>query len=253
LIARSAIGAETLEVAMHRIALTFGLLQDDLTLDVMSDGKLSGLALRFVDQDIVRPNFLHELLLRVFWRMLAWLAGGTLPAERFDFAFECPSYANSYARIFPSSLQFGQPQTAFWFETSRLQRSVRRDEVALQAFIADMQTILIVPRGTDEVIARVRSHLHHAQPAWPDLTETARALAMSGSTLQRRLAIEGTSFQSVKDELRRDLAIVRLNTSAVPLAALADELGFANSAAFQRAFKSWTGSPPGSYRRSGPA
>ncbi len=74
---------------------------------------------------------------------------------------------------------------------------------------------------------------------------------MSTATLQRRLANEGTSFQSLKDELRRDTAIVRLNTSTVSLAALAFELGFADSAAFQRAFKGWTGSAPGTYRRDG--
>ena len=74
---------------------------------------------------------------------------------------------------------------------------------------------------------------------------------MSNSTLQKHLANEGTSFQSLKDTLRRDIAVVRLNTSSVSLAALADELGFADSAAFQRAFKSWTGSAPGNYRRGG--
>jgi AraC-like DNA-binding protein len=71
---------------------------------------------------------------------------------------------------------------------------------------------------------------------------------MSTSTLQRHLATEGTSYQALKDLLRRDLAIVRLGTSTAPVAVIAGELGFADSAAFQRAFKSWTGSPPGSYR-----
>jgi AraC-like DNA-binding protein len=75
---------------------------------------------------------------------------------------------------------------------------------------------------------------------------------MAASTLQRRLAMDGTSFQSLKDELRRDLAIVRLHTSTASLSALADELGFADSTAFQRAFKKWTGSAPGSYRRGRP-
>ena len=61
----------------------------------------------------------------------------------------------------------------------------------------------------------------------------------------------GASFQSLKDELRRDLAILHLHTSATPLSKLADALGFADSAAFQRAFKGWTGSAPGVYRRGG--
>ena len=71
------------------------------------------------------------------------------------------------------------------------------------------------------------------------------------ATLQRRLANEGTSFQSLKDALRHDVAIVRLNTSAVPLATVAYELGFADSSPFQRVFKGWTGSAPGAYRRGG--
>lgn len=251
LIARSAVGAVDLEVAMRRIARSFRLLQDDVVLEPVREGALAGLALRFTDPSVARPAFLHELLLRVVWRLLAWLAGGRLPAVRFDFAFETPPYAGSYGKVFPAPLNFGRPQSAFWFDATRLQDPVRRDETALRAFLADAQANVIVPRRDDVVSARVRSHLQQTQPAWPDLAATAEALHMSTSTLQRRLASEGTSFQSLKDELRRDMAIVRLNTSTVPLATLADELGFADSTAFQRAFKCWTGSAPGAYRRGG--
>ncbi len=252
LVARSALNAGTLEVAMRRAARTFGLLQEDVVLEPVRDGALAGWALRFSDPSIARQAFLHELLLRVLWRLLAWLVGDALPAVRFDFAFESPPYAGNYGKIFPALLRFGQLQSALWFDAERLQAPVRRDEAALRAYLADAERQVIVPRRSDDAASsRVRSHLHQTLPAWPDLVATADALHMSPSTLQRRLAREGTSFQTLKDELRRDMAIVRLYTSTVPLAALADELGFADSAAFRRAFKGWTGSSPGVYRRGG--
>ncbi|MEJ8827188.1 AraC family transcriptional regulator [Variovorax humicola] len=252
LMARSAISATTLDVAIRRMAHTLRLLQDDVVLEPARDGDLAGLMFRFAQPARAQLTFLHELLLRIFWRALAWLVGGQLPAARFDFAFESPAYAGSYGKVFPAPLRFGCGHSAFWFDVKHLQSPVRRDEAALRSFLADARAQVIVPgRGDDLLSTRVRSHLQHAQPAWPDLIATADALHMSSSTLQRRLANEGTTFQSLKDELRRDTAIVRLNTSAVPLGALAFELGFADSAAFQRAFKGWTGSAPGAYRRSG--
>jgi AraC-like DNA-binding protein len=67
---------------------------------------------------------------------------------------------------------------------------------------------------------------------------------MAASTLQKRLAADGTSFQALKDALRRTGHRPPPHQT-VPLVALADELGFADSAAFQRAFKSWTAAPGG--------
>lgn len=252
LTARSALGARNLEMAIRRVARTFCLLQDDVVLEPVREGPLAGLTLRFTDSSTERPTFLHESLLRVLWRLLAWLAGGQLPAARFDFAFKSPLHVGSYGKVFPAPLQFEQARSAFWFDAARLRDPMRRDETALRAFLAHAHTHVIVPkRGDDLFSARVRRHLQQTQPAWPDLAATADALHMSSPTLQRRLASEGASFQALKDELRRDVAIVRLNTSSVRLAALAYELGFTDSAAFQRAFKGWTGSAPGAYRRGG--
>ncbi len=250
LIARSAMGAPDLEAAIRRSARTFNLLQDDLVLELVRDGQLAGVTLRFLEPTVSRPLFVYEMLLRISWRLLAWLAGGRLPVTRFDFAFERPPHVDCYDKVFPAPLHFGQQRLAFWFEGRRLKGPVRRDEAALRAFLADAHAYFIVPPLSREpTVARVRQYLRQTQSGWPDLAATAAALHKSCSTLQRHLAAEGTSFQALKDELRRDIAIVRLSSSPVPLAALALELGFTDSATFQRAFKGWTGSPPGTYRQ----
>ncbi len=250
LMTRAAITAPTLDRALRHIAHVLRLLQDDVMLVHVAEGTRSGVALRFEREAIGQRPFLHELLLRTFWRLLAWVAGGTLPVVGFDFAFERPAHAGDYAKVFPATLHFGAGRSAFWFEAARLEQPVRRDATELHAFLAEAQAQIIAPRTGDDLCStRVRHHLQSTRPAWPDLTGTAQALHMSAATLQRHLAKEGTSFQALKDGLRRDDAIARLNTRALPLAALASELGFADSAAFQRAFKGWTGSPPGRYRR----
>lgn len=249
MIVRAGVSAPSLDLALARAAHAFNLLQDDLTVEPVREGALAGAALCFTDPARPWPPFLHELLLRVFWRLLAWFAGGRLPAARFDFAFPIPPYAGAYGVVFPAPLRFDRPQSAFWFEARDLQAPVRRDERAVPEFLAHSQANVIVPRPDGETVsARLRRLLQQVQPAWPALPECAQALHLSVATLQRHLAREGVSFQSLKDELRRDLSIQRLNTSRVSIAALAAELGFADSASFQRAFKKWTGGAPGLYR-----
>lgn len=250
LVARSALGAPSLELALRRAARTFNLLQDDVEFACVRAGALAGISLRIADDAIRAQNFLQEMLLRVAWQWLAWLSGGPLPLRRVDFCFDAPPYAANYAQAFATELRLGQPCSALWFDHAVLGAPLQRDADALNAMLRRAPGNLILPQpGAFSCSARVRALLRAAAPAWPELAITAGRLHMSESTLQRRLAAEGTSYQSLKNELRRDLAIVRLNTSEVPLAQLALELGFADTAAFQRAFKGWTGSTPGSYRQ----
>jgi AraC-like DNA-binding protein len=67
--------------------------------------------------------------------------------------------------------------------------------------------------------------------------------------LCRHLAAEGAAFQTLKNELRRDIAIQRLTGTEDAIAAIAGDIGFDDPTAFHRAFRHWTGSTPGAYRR----
>ncbi|KVV21687.1 AraC family transcriptional regulator [Burkholderia multivorans] len=249
LIARSTLGAKTLSAALQRVCESFSLLQDDLTLVPVSDGQLRGVALNMRDGPSGYADFLHALLLRVFWRLLVWLHGGGLVPRNFDFAFDTPAHAEGYDRIFSGTLRFGQAQSAVWFDGTAFEQPMRHDTLALQTFLRATPDNLVGPHLNERACSmRVRSLLQKACPEWPDLTDAAQRLHTSVSALQRHLATEGKSFKMIKDELRRDMAIVRLTGTEISLSAIADELGFADSTAFQRAFKSWTGSSPGTYR-----
>jgi AraC-like DNA-binding protein len=250
LMLRSMLGAATLAHALRRLIATVRLMQDDFGFALVKDGGLAGLRVVFRSDTVAYGTFLHELLLRVFWRLIVWLHGGRLRPSRFDFAFPAPRHAGEYPKVFPGAVRFDENHTTVWFDGANLALPMLRDEAAMREFLSQAPGVVIVPRRSDHAVGtRVRAHLRAQRPAWPDLAATAVALNLSTSTLQRHLAAEGLSYQAVKDQLRLDLAIARLNTSTVPLTTLALELGFADSPAFQRAFKQWTGSAPGSYRR----
>lgn len=250
LTAHCALGAPDLGHAIGRSGHALGLLVDDLTLESRCVGKHAGIGLRFVNASTARWPFLHEMMLRVYWQFFAWLVGGRLPALCVDFAYPRTAQPVRYDKVFPAPTRADCTQSAVWVNVEWLAAPVRRDEAALRAYLADAPANIILPRRFDDVIsARVRDYLVHGRPPWSSLGCTANALHVSTATLQRRLAAENTSFQAVKSELRRDVAITRLGTSAVPVIELAQDLGFADTTAFQRAFKTWTGSAPGMYRR----
>ena len=68
--------------------------------------------------------------------------------------------------------------------------------------------------------------------------------------MQRRLEQEQTRFSEVLDRARLQVAKRLLAEPRTTLAEVAYRLGFADLATFSRAFKRWTGMPPGQWRRS---
>jgi AraC-like DNA-binding protein len=84
----------------------------------------------------------------------------------------------------------------------------------------------------------------------PTAKDVANTLNMSLSKLRRRLLDEGTTFQRIKDECRRESAINYMNSPQLSINDVAVLMGFEETSAFFRSFKRWTGMTPGQYRQS---
>ena len=81
--------------------------------------------------------------------------------------------------------------------------------------------------------------------------EVAAKLSMSSRTLQRKLNDRGTTFRSILNEVRKDLAQFYLHDSTTSLMEIAFILGYSEYSSFSRAYKMWTGIPPGLHRKLG--
>ena len=71
---------------------------------------------------------------------------------------------------------------------------------------------------------------------------------MSVRSLQRNLNKLGTTFGSILDETRRELAEHYVSDFKEDLTEVAFKLGYSEQSSFSRAFKRWTGISPSAYR-----
>ena len=89
----------------------------------------------------------------------------------------------------------------------------------------------------------------HSQDYSIDLEYAANKLYMSPRTLARKLDVFGASFREIRDQSRKEAAILFMGNKSKSLAQVADVLGFSDVSNFSKSFKKWTGDTPSSYRR----
>lgn len=100
------------------------------------------------------------------------------------------------------------------------------------------------------VSTRVREALIRMLPAGKANQEkVASALFCSTSTLQRQLESEGTTYRTISDQTRQELAEAYLGDDAYSLAQVAFLTGFTDQSNFARAFKRWTGFSPKEFQK----
>jgi len=95
---------------------------------------------------------------------------------------------------------------------------------------------------------RVLTYLEgHAYLGILSLEEVAANFNMSPRSLQRRLREEQITFQQLADTVRKSLALQFVGAGHYPVKEISAMLGYNELSAFSRAFKRWTGKPPGGY------
>lgn len=250
MICHAALGCKTLGQALERSLRFYSLVLDDIRGALAQEGKEAAITLQPGDGAKTRV-FAHEILLMLLHGVSCWLVGRRIPIQRAEFAYEEPRHSAEYRLMYSTNLRFRAPQTRIVFDAGYLALPIVQNERTVKEFLRIApENILLKYKNRSSLGARLRRRLRQSMAGdLPEFDALAGEMNMTPATLRRRLHEEGTSYQSIKDQLRRDIAISYLRSSKRSAMDIGLELGFSERSAFQRAFKKWTGASPGEFRR----
>ena len=252
---RSVVDSRTLGEALERATRFFRLVLPDLGVSVSrrrasAEIQIAESRRLYQDGDDQRRIFAFEWLLRLLHGLACWLVGRGLSLDSVRFPYSRPAHAADYALIYTARSSFGGKALVASLNANLLDLPIRRDAEALSLFLEGSPgKIAMLYRRDREMVRQVRDMLASSLVDLYSLDEVARRLNLSPRTLHRRLQEEGSSYRAIKDALRRDVALSRLEKTRQPISQIAADLGFSEPSTFFRAFQGWTGIAPTTYRQ----
>jgi AraC-like DNA-binding protein len=250
MICHSVLSCNNLRQAMERSLRFYALILDDICGKLIVDGTEASIAL-YERPGAQHHVFAHEVLLMLLHGVACWLVGRRIPIKRAQFSYAEPPYSAEYRLMYSTTISFRAPHTAIIFDAAHLDLPIVQNERTIKDFLRRApENILLKYKNLSSLGARIRRRLRQSLPGdLPEFEALADEMNLTPATLRRRLHEEGTFYQSIKDQLRRDLAIGYLSHSKRSAMDIGLELGFSERSAFHRAFKKWTGASPGEFRR----
>lgn len=176
---------------------------------------------------------------------------GRIPLDEIniDLSFSRQPHHESLRALTGNRIRFGCATTAIRLPLAWLAWPLPKPDPQLAALAAARckEELQNAERGLD-LLTHIKK-LMQRHLADPNAQESvAAALNMTPRTLRRRLVVQGTSFASLMDDLRRSAATYMLRHEDTSIADIAFELGYSDQANFVRAFKRWTGTTPRRFR-----
>ncbi|MEW5009970.1 MAG: AraC family transcriptional regulator ligand-binding domain-containing protein [Cycloclasticus sp.] len=242
----------SVEALLNEMVRYFNTTREDVSLSVSSDQQTVALHVKLKNPELDIEHYLVKFMMTTLHRFICWITGQRIILDQVSFDYPQPAQHSTYPLLFPCSLSFEQSSNAFYFSTQYLALPLVRGWPEIKEFLKNSPAdILLIPGSDNRYSTRIKGQLLEQQRAGrgiPDFNAVASELCISTPTLRRKLQAEHTSFQVIKDTIRRDLAIDKLVRERLPIASIGEQLGFIEPASFTRAFKQWTGVSPGEYR-----
>ncbi|WP_425827241.1 AraC family transcriptional regulator [Streptomyces fractus] len=202
-----------------------------------------------VQRTLIDTAQIGELSLGTSLQIYRMLIGQEFTPSAVSFLHRPAAPMSTYEDWFGCPVAVEQNHWGFRFSADVLSRPVEGSDPAVRRLALEYLSGVVGGAVGSGLPAEVRSTVKRALPTRRfSLEDVADSFALHPRTLQRQLAAHGTTFQEIVDDVRHELADRYLRTTAMPLAQLADVLGYSEQSSFSRSCRRWFGCSPQAQR-----
>jgi len=240
----------TLKEAIEALNHFYGLFNGGQDIFEIINKENTTLVLRFHSELQAQSPYYMQRLLLATYKQLCWLVKSKIPLNSIEFSCSVTDSVNELQFVFGcDNIQQGS-QCVLQFSHNILSTPVIQATQGAQLFSlkANFYTLLWPSLETLEVKIRLLIG-EDISKGFPSLEFLAKQMAISPATLSRRLQKQGIHYQNIKDDVRRETMEALLLHSKLSIKDIAFRLGFQDSSAFSKTFKSWYGITASEYRQ----
>ena len=239
----------TLLAAVQRLQRYMDVVSNAATYAVQDDAAGCWFELGHLGGERPVPRQRTEYGLLTMLSFFSWITGRDFKPLAVEFVYPPSEQAARHEAVYGCPVRYGQAANRALLSWADLALPLPARDATIAALHERLVEQELQRLETSTVSHRVRHYLAtRLSDAEPRRERAAASLKMSDRTLQRRLRQEGTSFQQLLDETRRELAQLYLRKPHRPLKQVAQQLGFEDPSNFYRACRRWFGESPGRYR-----
>ncbi|HRL94277.1 MAG TPA: AraC family transcriptional regulator [Pseudomonas sp.] len=197
---------------------------------------------------IDNPRQYREMALGACCRLVRAFGGEAIRPLRAEFVHQPLAPLSRYRQFFGCEVLFNQEFDRLVYDPSVLQRPLLPPDGQLLAQVDDYVRDLL-SRCEENLELQVRTLVSQTLGLQQhSLAHIAALLGLHPRTLQRRLLAENLQFKALVQDVKMKTASWYLSASSLEITQLADMLGYADIAAFSKAFRLSQGVSPSQWR-----
>ena len=243
----------TLGELLAKAVSFYNLVSNDIPMQLSQAEGNAVLSFTMNQPQLDPEHFMTEFWLVIWHRFPSWYIGEPIRLRETHFTFKSPTHRSELQIMFPGQLHFKRSANCLIFDAQHLDKPLVRSDQELQTYLQNAPADVMTIPGSDSTleaqIERMIAQRHPDRLVFAPIHELAKELGVSSQTLHRRLMESATSYQKIKDNLRREVATHKLVHEHMSVEKVSTIVGFSEPRSFTRAFKHWTGLSPREYVR----